>query len=170
MKKSEVIEKLNIIDTTTAEGHFYCPFFDKEIKLIINSYNTSEDKFIYSDYLYECFIDLINLDTSEKEIIMEEVFEDYKSEISFNDYDFVSDELLEKHDWDSEKANLEYFNFNSKEDAYNSILLKYAKLVEYSDKSSTGNSSYFSLFFKRVWDEDNELQITFENGKFKKLN
>lgn len=170
MTKSQILEALIDISPGIFEMTVFSKFLNTDIKVDVmpaaSNYNTPE----ITDYLAGCINDLIQYDGEAREKILNDIYADYKNAIQVTDYGMVSDDLLKKHNGNYEAANQEYFNINSADEAFNALTFKYAMVVEYSSEFYHSDSPrYFGLFFSRPWDNEHELQLAFENGKYNTL-
>ncbi|MEJ1241043.1 hypothetical protein WBG78_23045 [Chryseolinea sp. T2] len=170
MNKSEILEHLVRTGPNDFELEVYSKFFASNIKVLIFSGDSDDDRIVISDYLVDCVNDVIGYNKEERDQIVTDIFADYEIVIKASDYGVVPDELLRKHKGNSERANREYFGIHSAEEAYQALTFKYASVVEYSQGSKeSAKPRYFGLFFRRPWDAEHELQLEFEDGKYKKL-
>lgn len=160
MTKEELIENLKRTGEKTFESKLYSKFFNREIKLLIFSGDSTDEEIVISDYLMSCIDDVIEYDKSEIETIQEDVYNDYKIAIKGTDFGIVPDELYFKHKKNSEKANQELFNIKNPQEAFESLSLNYASVVEYSTKRIRNSKErYVGFFLERKWDSEHELQI-----------
>jgi hypothetical protein len=169
MDKDEVLRKLERIDNTTAKLQIFSGFFDKEINLLICSMDSTEKEFILSDYLYSCILDLVDLKYDDNAQFLEDIYKFYKTTIKNSSYGIVPGDLLAKYNGDEGKANQEFFNLNTKEEVFNDLTFNYAMIVQYSNEIDSNEPRYLGFFFNRKWDDEHELQIEFENGKYKQV-
>lgn len=169
MEKKEVLKRLKRIDDTTSELLIFSSFFNREVKLLICSFDSTEKEFVLSDYLYLCILDLLNLKFEDNARFLDDIYESYKITIKNSSYGIVPDELIAKYNGDEEKANQAFFNLNNKEEVFNDLNFNYAMIVQYSSEEVDNEHRYLGLSFSRKWDDEHELQIEFENGKYRQV-
>lgn len=170
MTKEQLLVKLVRVDNDFFETQLYSKFLNAHVKVIITSDDLNANSVVVSDNLLQSVNDFLDYGTDEIDKIKEEIYNDYRKAIGMTDYAMLSDELLAKHKGDFEKANQEYFNINNKDGAFAALTFNYVAFVDYSTSSTTNEiQRYFGLFFERPWNESHELQLEFENGKFKQL-
>jgi len=170
MDRKEIIEKLERVDVNTFNVYVFSRFFEREIKLEIFSGDSGFDEIVISDYLLRCIDDLVDYGTTELEKIMFDVYQNYKHAIGTTDYGIISDQYLEKYNNNTEKANQEFFDIESKEAAFRALSFSYATVVEYSTNGVVSTRPrYVGLLFERPWDVEHELQIEIENGVYKQI-
>ena len=172
MTKEALSEKLVRTAKDTFEAALFSPFFGQEVKVFVFSKETKDQRLVVSNHLVACVNDFMAYGPAEKEKIMQDVFIDFITTIQDTDYAMVPDRLLEKHDQDYERANQEYFNIYSKEAAFRALVFDRVGFIDYfSDGgfNASAPSRHFGFFFQRPWDVEHELQLEFENGKYREL-
>jgi hypothetical protein len=170
MNKNEIIDNLVRTGANEFEISIPCKFFASSIKIVIFSGDSDANNIVISDYLVDCIGDINEYGIEEKPKIVKDIFGDYENAIKSTNYGMVSTELVNRHNGNIELANKEYFRIISEDDAFRALTFNYAMVVEYSRKSKIGyKPRYFGLFFERPWDTEHELQLEFEDGKYKQL-
>jgi hypothetical protein len=168
--KAELRNKLKKVDTDTYEAEIYSGFFNTEVKILIQQCSNNENAIQISDCLLQRINDFITYEGSEKNQIRSDIFSDYHYYMKETYYAMVPEELLEKHNNNYEKANQEYFNINTEEEAIRALQFQYASFIDCAPTCELSESKgYYSLVFERPWDDEHSLEIEFEQGKYKEL-
>lgn len=170
MGKAELFQKLKRVESDTYEANIHSGFFNSEVKVLISQCTSTKDTIKISDCLLHRINEFTGYIGLEKDQILSDIFSNYKYHVQETAYGMVPDELLKKHHYNYEKANQEYFNIYTKEEAFKALNFKYAKFIDCQPDCNVSESTgYYILVFERPWDTENQLEVEFEKGKYKEL-